>query len=188
MKKMVILIIWFWILLLILSFVVIMVSFKYAEIWKLQIISPDFQSNTFLWSQFTCDWSNLIPKLEINNLPENTKSLAIIIDDPDAPKSTFVHFLAWDIKTNWKTSLILFPDNKDSLELITRGLNSFWNLNWWWPCPPVWHWIHRYFFKIYALSKEKLDLEEWVNKELLLDSMQPYNLSYWEIIGLYKRD
>jgi phosphatidylethanolamine-binding protein (PEBP) family uncharacterized protein len=42
----------------------------------------------------------LIPKLEITNLPENTKSLAIIIDDPDAPKNTFVHFLAWDIKTN----------------------------------------------------------------------------------------
>ncbi len=188
MKKMVLLIMWLWVLLLILSFVVIIVSLKYAEIWMLQITSTDFKNNAFLWSKFTCDWSNLIPKLEISNLPENTKSLAIIIDDPDAPKNTFIHFLAWDIKTNWKTSLILFEDNKDTFAWFTRWLNSFWNLQWWWPCPPVWHWIHRYFFKIYALSKEKLDLEEWIDKETLLDAMQSYNLSYGEIIWLYKRD
>lgn len=188
MKKMEILIIWFGLLFLLLIFVVFIAINKYSKIWKLTVTSPDFNNNEFLSSKFSCEWENLIPRLYITEIPINTKSLAIIIEDPDASKETFIHFVAWGIKTDWKTSLSLFEDNNDNFLGLVRWKNSFENLEWWWPCPPKWHWVHRYYFKIYAVNIENLDLKEWANKEELLNTMQGYNLSYWEIVGLYKRD
>lgn len=161
---------------------------KYENIWKMIITSPDFKNNDFLWMEFSCDWNNLIPRIMISDIPENAKSIAIIIDYPDAPKATWIHYLAWDIKTNWNNTLTLFENNIDIIPWSKKWLNSFENLNWWSPCPPKWHWVHRYYFKVYALNKETLNLNEWANKEELLDVMQWHNISFWEIIWLFKRD
>lgn len=154
----------------------------------LSIKSQDFENNTFLDSKFSCEWNNLIPKLEVSNIPHWTKSLAIIIDDPDAPAWTWIHFIWWNINVKWLEKVILFENNRDEFNWMIKWINSYQELNWWWPCPPKWHWVHRYFFKIYTLDVDNLNLLEWANKYELLDSIKNHQIWYGEIIGLYKRD
>lgn len=157
--------------------------------WNLIITSNDFQSNQYLGDLFSCLdwWWDLIPEINISNIPDNTKSLAIVIDDPDAPSWTWVHFLWWDIKTNWNKELKLFENHIDSFTGMIKWTNSFKRLNRWWPCPPLWSWVHRYFFKIYALNIESINLPEWSTKDKLLSIISQHTLSYWEIVWLFKR-
>lgn len=183
-----ILIIWFGVLLLMLWVIVYVAISKYSLIWNLIVTSKDFLNNWFLDSKFTCDWLNLIPEIEIKNLPVNTKSLAIIIEDPDAPKSTWVHFIAWNIKIESIKDVILFKDNIEEINWLIRWINSANELSWHGPCPPKWHWVHRYIFKVYALNKEKINLKEWSNKDDFLEEIKWIDLSYWELIWKYKRD
>ncbi|NDK08245.1 YbhB/YbcL family Raf kinase inhibitor-like protein [Candidatus Gracilibacteria bacterium] len=183
-----ILIIGFGVLLLMLGVIVYVAISKYSLIGNLIVTSKDFLNNGFLDSKFTCDGLNLIPEIEIKNLPVNTKSLAIIIEDPDAPKSTWVHFIAWNIKIESIKDVILFKDNIEEINGLIRGINSANELSWHGPCPPKGHGVHIYYFKVYALNKEKINLKEGSNKEDFLEEIKGIDLSYGELIGKYKRD
>lgn len=183
-----ILFILFWVLTLTLIIIVFVAMFKFNKVWQLVITSPDFVKDDFLDSKFSCEWLDLIPKLNIDSIPILAKSLVLIVDDPDAPKWVWTHFIAFDIKTNWKDSLELFKDNKAEYNWIKRWINSANELTWHWPCPPKWHWVHRYIFKFYALNLENLELDNWVTKDELHDYMEPFILSFWEIVWKYKRD
>lgn len=143
---------------------------------KMKITSPEFQNNQFIPNRFTCEGENINPALIIKDIPEGTKSLALIMDDPDAPMGTWVHWVVFDIPVTSKIEENSIPGK--------QGINSARKKNYHGPCPPSG--THRYFFKIYALDTV-LNLKEGINKAQLEKAMQSHILDKAELVGLYKR-
>src|SRR3989304_9638033 len=111
----------------------------------MKIQSPSFENNQSIPSKFTCDGENINPPLEFLDIPENTKSLVLIMDDPDAPMGLWVHWTVWNIDP--ATSGI--PENQ-KFEGAMEGMTSSGKTGYGGPCPPDKE--HRYFFKLYALD------------------------------------
>jgi len=143
------------------------------------IRSTAFKNKEFIPSRYTCDGENINPPLEIIDIPRNTKSLALIVEDPDAPSKTWVHWLVWNIPPEVNNI-----KEDDDLKEFVRGLNDFGKLEYGGPCPPSG--THRYFFKIYALSK-MLDIKEGSSKGELIKEIDKYLIESAELIGLYSR-
>ncbi|MFV7236273.1 YbhB/YbcL family Raf kinase inhibitor-like protein [Flavobacterium sp. ZB4R12] len=142
----------------------------------LTIKSPAFKNNEFIPSKYTCDGLNINPELIIEDIPVNTKSLAIIVDDPDAPNGTFCHWLLWDIPP--KTTI------KEDSRPGTQGRNSIHENKYFGPCPPSG--THHYHFKVYALDA-KLNLPPNTGEKELLNTMRGHIISSGDLVGLYKR-
>jgi Raf kinase inhibitor-like YbhB/YbcL family protein len=116
---------------------------------KMKITSSAFQEGDNIPSKFTCDGANVNPPLHFEQVPAEAKSLALIVDDPDAPGGTFVHWLVWNIDS--KTSDIVentMPSN------AKQGRNGFGKSGYGGPCPPSG--THRYYFRVYALDVAQL--------------------------------
>ena len=112
---------------------------------KMKITSPAFQEGGNIPSKFTCDGANVNPPLHIDQVPAGAKSLALIVDDPDAPGGTFVHWLVWNIDP--KTTDI----GENSVPpTAVQGKNGFGKSGYGGPCPPSG--THRYYFRVYALD------------------------------------
>jgi Raf kinase inhibitor-like YbhB/YbcL family protein len=148
----------------------------FREIDHLHVSSPAFDDNGFIPSRFTCDGANVNPPLEITDIPAGAQSLALIVDDPDAPVRPWVHWLAWNLPV---TSHI----NEDT-PLKEQGINDFRENKYGGPCPP--YGVHRYFFKVYALNT-LLTLNEFADKKALERAMNGHVLAYGELVGLYMR-
>ena len=148
----------------------------YGKEEDMKLTSPVFNNNSNMPSKFTCEGQDVNPELIIENLPAGTKSMALIVDDPDAPMKTWVHWVVYDIA----------PVNKISEDSIPgkQGINDFLRVNWGGPCPPTG--THRYYFKIYALDKV-LGLDEGIDKKALEKAMAGHILASAELMGLYKR-
>ena len=142
----------------------------------MKISSPEFKNNKFIPKKFTCQGEDVNPALLIGDIPNNAKSLALIVDDPDAPMGTWVHWVLYDIPV---TSRI----DEDSIP-GKQGMTDFGRKDYGGPCPPMG--THRYFFKIYALDTE-LGLEEGRTKKDLEKSMEGHILDKAELIGLYNK-
>lgn len=142
----------------------------------MQITSPEFKHNGYIPAKFTCEGEDVNPALEISAIPRDAKSLALIMDDPDAPMGTWVHWVVFDIPVISRIEENSVPGR--------LGSNTPGELNYGGPCPPSG--THRYFFKIYALDT-KLNLPEGINKASLEKAMQPHILDRAELIGLYRR-
>lgn len=130
-------------------------------------------------SMYTCDGENINPPLTISEVPAGTLSLALIVDDPDAPGGTWVHWLVWNIDS---TTTEIAENSVPAS--VTQGTNDFGNAAWGGPCPPSG--THRYFFKLYALDS-KLELSSTAKKADLLDAMQGHILQEAELVGNYQR-
>jgi len=143
----------------------------------MKITSPDFVNNEYLTQRFSCDGDGVNPALEIEDIPQGTKSLALIVDDPDAPMGTFVHWVVFDIP-------VISQIEEDSIP-GKQGTNTSGKNNYVSPCPPSG--THRYFFKIYAMDK-MLNLKEGISKGALEKAMQGHILGQAQIIGLCKRN
>ncbi|HEY4732489.1 MAG TPA: YbhB/YbcL family Raf kinase inhibitor-like protein [Gammaproteobacteria bacterium] len=128
--------------------------------------------------QYTCKGADTSPELRIDGIPANTKSLALIMDDPDAPVGTFVHWLIWNIPPDTKTL------DKGQRPPGIQGLTDFGKRGYGGPCPPSG--IHRYYFKLYALDTT-LDIPNHSNKSDLVHAMQDHIIGKAELIGLFKR-
>ena len=146
---------------------------------KLQITSPLFPHNGMIPSKFTCDGADVSPPLSIANIPEKTKSFALIVDDPDAPRGTWVHWVVWNIAAGTKE----IPENSVSPEAI-QGTNDFGKQRYGGPCPPSG--THRYLFKLYALDAS-LSLKPGSTKTQIEEAMKRHVLAQAELIGLYRR-
>lgn len=142
----------------------------------MKITSPEFQHNQFIPKKFTCEGQDISPALIIDGIPKEAKSLSLIVDDPDAPMGTWVHWVVYDIP-------IIKRIEGDSIP-GKQGMNNFGRKDYGGPCPPSG--THRYFFKIYALDTT-LDLNEGISKGALEKAMQGHILDKAELIGLYKR-
>ncbi len=143
---------------------------------EFRIKSSAFEDNTMIPSKYTCDGENINPELIIENIPQGAKSLALIVDDPDAPMGTWDHWIVWNIP-------LLNKIGENSVPGI-QGLNSWGRNDYGGPCPPSG--THRYFFKLYALDTD-LDLDQNSTKSELEKAMSPHIIAKTQIIGLYKR-
>lgn len=155
---------------------------------SMTIQSPAFQHMHNIPARHTCDGMDTSPPLSWSNVPPGTKSLALIVDDPDAPdpaapEMTFVHWVLYNI-----------PPDVDGLEEgaapdglpldAERGLNDWHNRTWGGPCPPIGR--HRYFFKLYALNTTLPHLKH-PTKSALEAAMHGHVLAQAELVGLYQR-
>jgi Raf kinase inhibitor-like YbhB/YbcL family protein len=163
------------------GFIFISVIISHAELKMkgLQVVSPAFKHNEYIPKKFTCDGEDINPPLLIENVPSGTKSLALIVDDPDAPVRIWVHWVVWNI----------YPNNTEIKENSVpkgaqQGINDFRKHDYGGPCPPSG--THRYFFKLYALDT-MLNLSSNSKKGDLEKAMKGHILEKAEIIGLYKR-
>lgn len=138
--------------------------------------STEFQHNQSIPKKFTCEGEDVNPTLIIEDLPQEAKSLALIMDDPDAPIGTWVHWVVFDIPIINRIEENSIPGK--------QGINNAGHKNYHGPCPPSG--THRYFFKIYALDT-LLNLKEGISKGALEKAMQDHILAKTELIGLYKR-
>lgn len=145
----------------------------------MKLKSPAFLDNQQIPSQYSCDGDNVNPPLEINDIPENAKSLVLIMDDPDAPGKTFTHWLMWNIPP--QTKEILESDWPEGAE---QGINDRGQLGYQGPCPPSG--VHHYHFKLYALSA-KLNLDTGIKKEALEREIEGLTIQKTELIGIYSR-
>lgn len=150
-----------------------------AEEAAMKISSPAFTHNGHIPEKYTCDGRDINPPLLIEAVPEGTKSLALIVDDPDAPMGTWVHWVVWNIRA--ETGEI----KEDAVpQGAGQGLNDFRRHDYGGPCPPSG--VHRYFFKLYALDAV-LELGGKAKKADLEKAMKGHILGQAELIGLYKR-
>lgn len=143
---------------------------------SLSISSTAFAAGGMIPSKYTCDGANVNPPLDIEGIPDNAKSLALIVDDPDAPAGTWVHWVVWNIPVASHLNENEAPG--------TQGTNDFNRRNYGGPCPPSG--THRYFFKVYALDA-MLNLPDNTGKSQLLKAMEGHIVASGELMGLYQR-
>ncbi|MBM3248949.1 MAG: YbhB/YbcL family Raf kinase inhibitor-like protein [Candidatus Omnitrophica bacterium] len=142
----------------------------------MKLSSPDFANNEFIPEKFTCVGEDINPALIIESIPKEARSLALIVDDPDAPMGTWVHWVVFNIPVISKIDANSIPG--------AQAINSFGRENYGGPCPPSG--THRYFFKIYALDSE-LEPSQIQDKTSLEKAMQTHILDSAELIGLFKK-
>lgn len=145
----------------------------------LRITSPAFQFEGMIPLKYTCDGEDISPPIDIEGIPKETKSLALIMDDPDAPFGTWDHWLLWNIDP--KTTRI--PEENVPNGAVS-GKNSFKKLEYGGPCPP--YGTHRYFFRVYALDT-RLPLSEGSGKGQLQKAMENHILAEGALMGRYHR-
>jgi hypothetical protein len=151
-------------------------SFKNSS---LKITSSAFSDNSLISSKYTCDGENVSPPLSFSGVPQSAKSLALIVDDPDAPGGTWIHWVIWNINPDLKE----VPENAAG-DIGVEGVSSFGKIGYGGPCPPSG--THRYFFKLYALDAE-LDLPAETTAPGLSKAMENHIIGYAELVGLYSR-
>ena len=146
---------------------------------ELRITSPAFAPGEAIPARYTCDGADVSPPLTMAGVPEKARSLALIMDDPDAPVGTWVHWVAWNMA----------PKNGEIHEHSTpaggvEGRNSWQRNDYGGPCPPSGS--HRYYFKLYALDT-LLDLPPSAGKADLERAMRGHVLAEAQLMGTYRR-
>jgi len=144
----------------------------------MRIWSPAFAENAKIPSQYTCDGQDVNPPLYVEHVPSNARSLALIVDDPDAPAGTWVHWVMWNIDGSTR-EIAGGSVPKGAFE----GINDFRKNGYGGPCPPSG--THRYFFKLYALDTI-LDLPKKAVKADLERAMKTHIVGQAEMVGRYR--
>lgn len=148
------------------------------------ISSPAFQAGERIPKEFTCDGQDISIPLEWSDIPENAKSLALIMDDPDAPIGTFVHWVVYNIPTSIPGLAKDQPKFQELPDGILQGTDSMKRTGYCGPCPPGG--THRYFFKLYALDC-LLEPQKKLTKNALLKAMEGHIIEKVEMFGVYSR-
>jgi Raf kinase inhibitor-like YbhB/YbcL family protein len=146
---------------------------------SMKLTSPAFEQNQPIPTQYTCDGVNHHPPLTFSQVPEEVQSLALIVEDPDAPRKVFTHWLLYDIPP----SMQHLPEHEVPLS-GTVGVNDFGTRGYRGPCPPSG--THRYVFKLFALDT-RLGLPEGTRKEDVLAKMKGHETATAELVGTYTR-
>ena len=175
---------WLIVLLLILS-ACTQTSIQPTEVpMNLSITSSAFKNGSPIPAIYTCKGNDTSPALSWNDPPSNTKSFALIMDDPDAPGGTWVHWVIYNIPASARGLQEATPTKIQLADGSLNGVNSWGNLGYGGPCPPSG--THRYFFKLYALDT-MLDLPSGASKQKLLSAMQDHILAQGELMGTFSK-
>ena len=148
------------------------------------VSSTAFKEGEVIPQKYTCDGENVSPPLEWSGVPKGTKSLALIVDDPDAPRGTWVHWVLFNIPSNVNGLSENIPRHSTLKNGSRQGINDSRELGYDGPCPPGG--THRYYFKLYALDVG-LSLESGATKAQLLKAMEGHILGEGQVMGKYKR-
>jgi Raf kinase inhibitor-like YbhB/YbcL family protein len=144
------------------------------------ISSPAFKDREAIPVKYTCDGENVNPGFSIADLPVGTKSLALIMDDPDAPGGTFTHWLVWNIDPTIEQIPEAEGDSVGVLGVTSRGKPGYVG-----PCPPPGN-PHRYYFTFYALDVV-LNLPDAADRPLLEEAIEEHQLDRGVYMGTYAR-
>jgi Raf kinase inhibitor-like YbhB/YbcL family protein len=150
----------------------------------LTITSPAFAHQAAIPIRYTCDGEDLSPPLEWSDPPPGTESLALVADDPDAPRGTWVHWVIYNIPAQARGLPEALPADLELADGSVQGRNSWPKTGYGGPCPPSG--THRYYFKLYALDT-MLDLESGESKKSLLQAMKGHILAEAQLLGTYAR-
>lgn len=150
-----------------------------ARMEQLHITSPSFAAGAMIPARYTCDGEDINPPLVIGNVPEKTRSLALIMDDPDAPMGTWVHWVVWHLPPQTRE----IGENALPGE-ASQGKNDWKRNRYGGPCPPSG--THRYYFRLYALDTV-LKLGPDTAKGDLERAMTGHILARGELMGTYHR-
>jgi hypothetical protein len=156
-----------------------------GEAMSLQITSAAFSGGETIPKKFTCDGPDFSPQLSWTDSPARTKSFALIMDDPDAPLGTWVHWVLFDLPADTKELSEGVAKQEELPNGARQGNNDFLKIGYGGPCPPPGK-PHRYFFKLYALDA-KLNLKAGATKAEVERAMKGHILARAEVIGRYGR-
>ncbi len=152
----------------------------------LKIIINSFEEGKEIPRKFTCDGVDYSPAITWENLPAETKSIALIVDDPDAPVGDFVHWVIYNVGPKQGS----LPENVQKTETlpdgIIQGRNDFGRFGYNGPCPPKGHGFHRYYFTLYALSVAEIPRRR-LSKDGLLELMNGNIIEKDSKMGVYRR-
>jgi Raf kinase inhibitor-like YbhB/YbcL family protein len=144
------------------------------------MISDAFQNGGAIPDYHTCDGANQSPPLSWGDLPEGTKSIALVVDDPDAPGGTFRHWGAFNIPASTRRI-------GAGQQVGTQAVNDFGKAGYGGPCPPKAHGPHHYHFKLFALDVDRLDLGSIVKVADVEKEASKHAIAEGELIGTYER-
>jgi Raf kinase inhibitor-like YbhB/YbcL family protein len=148
-----------------------------------QLFSPGFAESGWIPELHTCQGADISPSLEWSGEPGETRSFAVILEDPDAPGGTWTHWLLWDIPAKvHNLAQGLKPGT-----LGVSGRNDFQKLGYGGPCPPKGHGAHRYFFKLSALNVPTLGLKEGSTKKELEQAAKDHVVAQTQYMGRFER-
>lgn len=150
----------------------------------MKLLSDSFSADSMIPLKFSCEGAGISPSLKWEDVPIETRSFALIVDDPDAPNRTFVHWVLYDLPLQTRN----LPEGVPTEPMLEgsgiQGQNDADLFGYTPPCPPSG--IHRYFFKLYALDAP-LGLDFGATKEQLEAAMENHILAKAELIGRYKK-
>ena len=141
--------------------------------------SEAFQHAQPIPRRHSCDGEDLSPALRWSNVPTDTRSLALIVDDPDAPGGVFTHWVAWGLDP-------AAGGLAERERAPSEGRNDFGTAGYRGPCPPPGHGRHRYVFRLYALDAE-LELRAGAAKAELEQAVEQHVLTTAELVGTHER-
>ncbi len=145
----------------------------------MNIESPAFEHEAMIPKKYTCQGDDVNPPLTVDDVPDDAKSLVLIVDDPDAPGGTWDHWIVYDIDAE-----ITGVDEDSKPAGGTAGGNSWGRNDYGGPCPPSG--VHRYYFRLYALDAT-LNLEEGAGKADVQEAMQGHILESCDHMGRYEK-
>jgi Raf kinase inhibitor-like YbhB/YbcL family protein len=167
---------------LLLLFIAGCITSKESEVFSmsgLELTSPAFDDGVNIPRKYTCDGEDVNPPLRIEGVPAGTKSIVLIVDDPDAPLGMWVHWVVWNIPPETKE----LPENTVPAGAV-EGLNDFQKHSYGGPCPLSGK--HKYYFKLYALDI-KLNLDPNSLKKDVRNAMEGHVLAQAKLMGTYGR-
>lgn len=150
-----------------------------------QITTSVFSAGETIPKKFTCDGPDLSPALSWKDAPTGTQTFALIMDDPDAPAGTWVHWVLYNLPANTRELAEGLAKQEKLASGAQQGRNDFGKTGYGGPCPPPGK-PHRYFFKLYALDT-KLNLGAGPSKADIERAMKGHILAQTEIVGRYGR-
>lgn len=159
-----------------------------ADTATIEMQSTVFQENEMIPQRYSGEGQNVSPPLSWSNLPPETKELALVIEDPDAPAGPFIHWVIYNIPPNLKR----LPENvekspqPDEPEGVLQGKNSTGKIGYTGPMPPPGHGIHHYHFRLFALDK-KLNLKSGLSRNDLMKQISDHIIAEGDLVGLYER-
>jgi hypothetical protein len=150
-----------------------------------ELRSSSFIDNGMIAKKYTCDGSDISVALSWTGVPEGTESLALIVDDPDAPSGTWVHWVLYDLPGDTQQLPEAIPPGKVLDNGAKQGVNDFHKVGYGGPCPPHGP-AHRYIFTLYALDRV-IGLQPGSAKQQLIRAMKGHILAQAQLTGVYKR-
>ena len=149
------------------------------------LASPAFASGTAIPKQYTCQGTDISPALAWSDHPAQAASFALILEDPDAPAGTWVHWVIYDLPADARGLSAGMSKQAELADGARQGTNDFRKTGYNGPCPPPGK-PHRYFFKVYALDI-RLGLKGGASKPDVEKAMRGHILAQGELVGLYAR-